>query len=88
MWFAAVTAAEVGSSVRLTASLACAQAGSDSLLTSSTFLKLTQTCFDGVAGMEKHVGVLYGLGSGAAGGTLCFQCACPRIQLHSSCSRC
>ena len=40
------------------------QAGSDSLLTSSTFLKLTRTCFDGVAGMEKHMGVLYGLGSG------------------------
>jgi len=39
------------------------QAGSDSLLTSSTFLKLARTCFDGVAGMEKHAGVLYGLGS-------------------------
>jgi len=47
-----------------------AQAGSDSLLTSSTFLKLTRTCFDGVAGMEKHVGVLYGLGSGVVDGTV------------------
>ena len=41
------------------------QAGSDSLLTSSTFLKLMRTSFDGVAGVKKHVGILYGLGSGA-----------------------
>lgn len=44
----------------------CLQAGSDSLLTSSTFLKLMRTSFDGVAGVDKHVGILYGLGSGAA----------------------
>lgn len=39
------------------------QAGSDSLLTSATFLKLAQTFFQGVDGMEAHIGVLYGLGS-------------------------
>ena len=63
-----------------------AQAGSDSLLTSSTFLKLTRTCFDGVAGMEKHMGVLYGLGSGAAGSTLLSICVRPQdpaaLDLH------
>jgi CCR4-NOT transcription complex subunit 7/8 len=39
------------------------QAGSDSLLTSATFLKLADRFFQGVDGMEAHVGVLYGLGT-------------------------
>ena len=39
------------------------QAGSDSLLTSATFLKLAETNFKGVQGMEAHCGVLYGLGT-------------------------
>lgn len=39
------------------------QAGSDSLLTSATFLRLADTFFKGVDGMEAHCGVLYGLGS-------------------------
>jgi CCR4-NOT transcription complex subunit 7/8 len=39
------------------------QAGSDSLLTSATFLRLAATFFQGVGGMEAHCGVLYGLGS-------------------------
>ena len=39
------------------------QAGSDSLLTSATFLRLAGTFFRGVDGMEAHCGVLYGLGS-------------------------
>mmetsp|Transcript_20434 Transcript_20434/g.36447 ORF Transcript_20434/g.36447 Transcript_20434/m.36447 type:complete len:285 (-) Transcript_20434:118-972(-) len=38
------------------------QAGSDSLLTSSTFLKLAEKFFSGLSGMENHIGVLYGLG--------------------------
>ena len=42
------------------------QAGSDSLLTSATFLRLAQTSFKGVDGMEAHCGVLYGLGSDGA----------------------
>lgn len=39
------------------------QAGSDSLLTSATFLKLADTYFDGLCGLRGHRGVLYGLGS-------------------------
>eukprot|EP00890_Picochlorum_soloecismus_P006411 jgi/Picsp_1/6771/NSC_04111-R1_protein len=39
------------------------QAGSDSLLTSATFLKLADSFFQGVGGMEAHCGVLYGLGT-------------------------
>eukprot|EP00775_Hariotina_reticulata_P001272 gene1272-1612_t len=38
------------------------QAGSDSLLTSLTFLKLAKKFFAGVEGASKHMGVLYGLG--------------------------
>jgi hypothetical protein len=38
------------------------QAGSDSLLTSLTFLKLAKKFFSGVEGASKHMGVLYGLG--------------------------
>ena len=40
----------------------CAQAGSDSLLTSATFLKLAQTFFAGMELMDSHRDVLYGLG--------------------------
>jgi CCR4-NOT transcription complex subunit 7/8 len=39
------------------------QAGSDSLLTSATFLKLAADFFNGVKGMDGHRGVLYGLGT-------------------------
>lgn len=39
------------------------QAGSDSLLTSSTFLKLAQTHFKGVESLASHINILYGLGS-------------------------
>ncbi len=39
------------------------QAGSDSLLTSLTFLKLARQFFSGVDGAAKHMGVLYGLGA-------------------------
>jgi CCR4-NOT transcription complex subunit 7/8 len=39
------------------------QAGSDSLLTSFTFLKLAKKFFSGVEGASKHMGVLYGLGT-------------------------
>lgn len=39
------------------------QAGSDSLLTSATFLKLATDFFKGVEQMDSHRGVLYGLGS-------------------------
>lgn len=39
------------------------QAGSDSLLTSATFLRLADTFFKGLGGMEAHCGVLYGLGA-------------------------
>lgn len=42
------------------------QAGSDSLLTSATFLRLARTFFDGVAGVRAHCGVLYGLGADGA----------------------
>jgi CCR4-NOT transcription complex subunit 7/8 len=38
------------------------QAGSDSLLTSLTFIKLANRFFAGVEGASKHMGVLYGLG--------------------------
>ncbi|KAJ7569115.1 hypothetical protein O6H91_01G061300 [Diphasiastrum complanatum] len=40
---------------------ACHQAGSDSLLTSCTYMKMKQAFFHG--SMEKYVGVLHGLGS-------------------------
>ncbi|GMH41084.1 hypothetical protein BSKO_08994 [Bryopsis sp. KO-2023] len=39
------------------------QAGSDSLLTSCTFIKLAKKFFSGVDGAVHHAGVLYGLGS-------------------------
>lgn len=39
-----------------------AQAGSDSLLTSATFIKLAKTFFAGVESMDSHRDVLYGLG--------------------------
>lgn len=39
------------------------QAGSDSLLTSLTFVKLAKKFFSGVEGAAKHMGVLYGLGT-------------------------
>ncbi|WIA22228.1 hypothetical protein OEZ86_008637 [Tetradesmus obliquus] len=38
------------------------QAGSDSLLTSLTFIRLADRFFSGVEGAAKHMGVLYGLG--------------------------
>lgn len=38
------------------------QAGSDSLLTSLTFIKLVKTFFYGVEGALQHAGILYGLG--------------------------
>lgn len=38
------------------------QAGSDSLLTSSTFIKLANKFFQGVGGAMRHCGILYGLG--------------------------
>ena len=40
------------------------QAGSDSLLTASTFFKMRQVYFDGAIG-DKYVGILYGLGAGS-----------------------
>ena len=39
------------------------QAGSDSLLTASTFFSLVSTMFDGRLDDEKVLGVLYGLNS-------------------------
>ncbi|CAL5219279.1 g1081 [Coccomyxa viridis] len=39
------------------------QAGSDSLLTSRTFMKLITLMFSGFTGVAKHRGVLFGLGS-------------------------
>lgn len=39
------------------------QAGSDSLLTSRTFMKLIKIMFSGFTGVAKHRGVLFGLGS-------------------------
>ncbi len=39
------------------------QAGSDSLLTSATFLKLAQTHFKGIDSLLTHRDILYGLGS-------------------------
>mmetsp|Transcript_4874 Transcript_4874/g.11932 ORF Transcript_4874/g.11932 Transcript_4874/m.11932 type:complete len:294 (-) Transcript_4874:624-1505(-) len=38
------------------------QAGSDSLLTSFTFIKLANKFFQGVEGASRHCGILYGLG--------------------------
>lgn len=38
------------------------QAGSDSLLTSATFIRLADKHFNGLPGIKKHEGVLYGLG--------------------------
>mmetsp|Transcript_11241 Transcript_11241/g.24222 ORF Transcript_11241/g.24222 Transcript_11241/m.24222 type:complete len:292 (-) Transcript_11241:333-1208(-) len=38
------------------------QAGSDSLLTSFTFIKLANKFFSGMEGASKHMGILYGLG--------------------------
>ncbi|PNH12651.1 putative CCR4-associated factor 1 7 [Tetrabaena socialis] len=38
------------------------QAGSDSLLTSFTFIKLASKYFSGIDGASKHMGVLFGLG--------------------------
>lgn len=38
------------------------QAGSDSLLTASTFFKMRQTYFDGKIEEKRYLGVLYGLG--------------------------
>lgn len=40
--------------------MCAAQAGSDSLLTSATFLKLAKTFFKGVESMDGHRDVLYG----------------------------
>mmetsp|Transcript_28611 Transcript_28611/g.80603 ORF Transcript_28611/g.80603 Transcript_28611/m.80603 type:complete len:290 (-) Transcript_28611:83-952(-) len=42
------------------------QAGSDSLLTSSTFLELAKRFFSGMEGVEGHCGVVYGLGLDSA----------------------
>mmetsp|Transcript_7967 Transcript_7967/g.15983 ORF Transcript_7967/g.15983 Transcript_7967/m.15983 type:complete len:300 (-) Transcript_7967:167-1066(-) len=42
------------------------QAGSDSLVTCATFLKLADTSFNGLGSMDAHLGVLYGLGSDGA----------------------
>lgn len=39
------------------------QAGSDSLLTSATFMKLAEKHFAESEGLNKHQGVLYGLGN-------------------------
>ncbi|KAL6769765.1 CAF1 [Auxenochlorella protothecoides x Auxenochlorella symbiontica] len=39
------------------------QAGSDSLLTSATFMRLAEKHFKGLAGTQKHENVLYGLGA-------------------------
>ena len=44
------------------AAVSNAQAGSDSLLTSTTFMKLAQQRFQGIEGVEQHRGILYGLG--------------------------
>ena len=43
------------------------QAGSDSLLTSRTFMKLIALMFSGFPGVSKHRGVLFGLGSDGVG---------------------
>ena len=46
------------------------QAGSDSLLTSATFLKLTNSFFGGLSGLGKYKDVLYGYGvDGLVGGS-------------------
>lgn len=39
------------------------QAGSDSLLTSATFMKLAEKHFKGLEGTRQHENVLYGLGA-------------------------
>jgi CCR4-NOT transcription complex subunit 7/8 len=44
------------------------QAGSDSLLTSATFIKLANKFFAGIDGASKHAGILYGLGGEDTGG--------------------
>lgn len=41
------------------------QAGSDSLLTASTFFKMRQVYFDGAIN-DKFIGILYGLGAGSS----------------------
>lgn len=51
------------------------QAGSDSLLTSLTFMKLCDRYFGGVNGAGKHMGVLYGLGARARACVVCVVCA-------------
>ena len=40
----------------------CSQAGSDSLLTSSAFVKLASSRFKGYEQLQGHKGVLFGLG--------------------------
>ena len=40
----------------------CLQAGSDSLLTSSAFVKLASSRFKGYEQLQGHKGVLFGLG--------------------------
>lgn len=40
----------------------CLQAGSDSLLTSSAFVKLASSRFKGFEQLQGHKGVLFGLG--------------------------
>lgn len=50
------------------------QAGSDSLLTSLTFMKLCDRYFGGVNGAGKHMGVLYGLGARARACVVCGVC--------------
>lgn len=40
----------------------CVQAGSDSLLTSSAFVKLASSRFKGFEQLQGHKGVLFGLG--------------------------
>jgi CCR4-NOT transcription complex subunit 7/8 len=50
------------------------QAGSDSLLTSFTFIKLANKFFQGVNGAARHCGILYGLGV--------VVCVCVCVCLH------
>ncbi len=49
------------------------QAGSDSLLTSSTFVILAKKYFQGVENATKHSGVLYGLGIDVSSDTIRMQ---------------
>ena len=49
------------------------QAGSDSLLTSCTFIKLAKKFFAGVDGAWQHAGILYGLGADANSNAWHFQ---------------